>query len=527
MNNVKVNLPTQLAGLLDAETYPHPVMAIRVIETHISWVILTGEYAYKIKRPVKFSFLDFTTLAQREFFCREELRLNQRFAPQLYIDVCPIVRRGTRLQMNGAGEALEFAVRMRQFDPACELGILLENGHVTIKEIVAFGNTLAASHTSLPRMPSNLEPGRTRSILLDNARECLEATRDNASRESVRQCAWRLREEIQRLQELLVVRDKLGFVRECHGDLHASNVARIDGRLLAFDCLEFNEEFRRIDIAQEVAFLTMDLCAYGRATLASAFVNTWLMATGDYQACECLDLYEAHYALVRAKVGALAATRADGRERNAATNRQHVFVSIAAARLHRKPPLLILMHGLSGSGKSWLAERLARELPAIHIRSDLERKRLAGLQQLEASHSGIASELYAADQTERVYQRLNQCARHALSGARTAIVDASFLQRSARQQFVRSAAELGVRIVTVACQAPGAMLKARIETRASTGLDPSEANVEVLDWQRQQMEPVVEDEHLAVIDAHTERVSVLHDVLTQLQAHIADCGISG
>ena len=345
--------------------------------------------------------------------------------------------------MNGAGEAPEFAVRMRQFDPACELGILLENGHVTIKEIVAFGNTLAASHASLPRMPSNLEPGRTRGILLDNARECLEATRDDASRESVRRCGWWLRDEIQRLQELLVIRDNAGFVRECHGDLHASNVARVDSRLLAFDCLEFKQEFRRIDIAQEIAFLAMDLCAYGRATLASAFVNTWLMATGDYQACECLDLYEAHYALVRAKVGALAATRADGRERNAAMNRQHVFVSIAAARLQRKPPLLILMHGLSGSGKSWLAERLARELPAIHIRSDVERKRLAGLQQLEASHSGIASELYAADQTERVYQRLNQCARHALSGARTAIVDARFLQRSARQQFVRSAAELG------------------------------------------------------------------------------------
>lgn len=524
---MKVNLPTPLAGLRDAATYPHPTAAIRVIETHISWVILTGQYAYKVKRPVKFSFLDFTTLAQREYFCREELRLNQRFAPDLYVDVCPIVRHGTKLRMNGAGEPVEFAVRMRQFDPSCELGILLENGQVTIEEIVAFGKSLAASHESLPRMPSELEPHRTQGIILDNARECLEATQDPVTRDSVRQCTWWLHDELRRVQVLLVVRDKLGFVRECHGDLHASNVARIDGRLLAFDCLEFKQELRRIDIAQEIAFLAMDLCAYGRATLASAFVNAWLMATGDYQACECLNLYEAHYALVRAKVSALAAARADGRERHAARNRQHVFVGIAAARLQRQPPLLVLMHGLSGSGKSWLAERLARELPAIHVRSDVERKRLAGLQQLDASQSGIASELYAADQTERVYERLAVCARHALNGARAAIVDASFLRRAARQRFIRLATELGVRIVIISCQAPGAMLQARIATRAASGLDPSEATVEVLEWQRRQAEPVADDEHLPVIDAHTERSSVLHDVMTQLRTHAGHCGICG
>ncbi len=501
------SLPPHLTGLLDSGAYAHPTREIRIIETHISWVVLTGDYAYKIKRPVRFPFLDFTSLARREFFCREELRLNQRFATELYLAVCPIVRRGQSLQMNGAGEAVEFAVRMRQFDAANELGFLLEHGHVSIEEIEEFGRAMADVHETLPRLPSHSEPQRTRRILLENAAECGPD----------KNIGWCLRDELDRLRDLLVQRDAEGFVRECHGDLHASNVARIDGRLRAFDCLEFEPEFRRIDVAHELAFLAMDLCAHSRPTLASAFVNAWLARSGDYQACECLNLYEAHCALVRAKVAGLNALRVEARGRAALVDRRSAFMTIANERLRRRAPALVLMHGLSGSGKSWLAQRLARELPAICIRSDIERKRLAGLEAHSSSGSDIGSKLYSATQTEIVYERLTRLARCVLSGARTTIVDATFAGRDVRRQFVSLAGELGISVVIVACQAPLEVMRTRIVARHSAAQDASEATLAVLDWQRQREAPLTADEGVEVIEAHTERVDVLHDVLTRLR----------
>lgn len=512
---VSAGLPQHLAGLLDPASYSHPTREIRVVETHASWVILTGDYAYKIKRPVRFPFLDFTTLKRREQFCQEELRLNRRFAAPLYLQVCPVVQHGAGVQMNGIGEAIEFAVRMRQFDTATELGTLLDHGQVSIADIEDFGVALARIHRTLPQLSSNREPHRTTQLLLENAAQCIAATAGETDRARVRQCAWLMRDELARLGAVLARRDQEGFVRECHGDLHVSNVARIDGRLQAFDCLEYEPEFRRIDVAQEIAFLAMDLAAHSRSTLASAFLNAWLSETGDYHACECLDLYEAHCALVRAKVAALNAAHADGHDRILSLERQRALVTIASARLQRNPPLLILMQGLSGSGKSWLAQRLARELPAMSIRSDLERRRLAGLAPQAQSGAGIASGLYAPDMSDEVYRHMAGLARAVLRGGRHVIVDAAFLRRSSRQLFVALAAEYGLMPVVVACEAPLPTLRARIGQRGARGDDPSEATVEVLEWQRHHAEAIAADEGLEVIVAHTD-AHPLHDVLTRL-----------
>jgi aminoglycoside phosphotransferase family enzyme/predicted kinase len=512
---VSAGLPQHLAGLLDPASYSHPARDIRVVETHTSWVILTGDYAYKIKRPVRFPFLDFTTLARRELFCQEELRLNRRFAAPLYLQVCPVVQHGARVQMNGVGEVIEFAVRMRQFDAAAELGTLLEHGQVTIADIEDFAVALARIHRTLPQLPSNREPQRTTQLLLENAAQCMAATAGDTACARVRQCAWQMRDELARLGAVLARRDQEGFVRECHGDLHVSNVARIDGCLQAFDCLEYEPEFRRIDVAQEIAFLAMDLAAHSRSTLASAFLNAWLSETGDYHACECLNLYEAHCALVRAKVTALNAARAAGHDRIPLLDRQRALIGIAHARLQRDPPLLILMQGLSGSGKSWLAQRLARELPAISIRSDLERRRLAGLAPQAQSGAGVASGLYAPSVSDEVYQHMAGLARAVLRGARHVIVDAAFLRRSSRRLFAALATEYGLVPVVVACEAPLPTLRARIERRGARGDDPSEATLEVLEWQRQHAEPIAADEGLEVIVADTG-ARPLHDVLTRL-----------
>ena len=516
-----MSLPPHLVGLLEPAAYAHPIRDLRVVETHSSWVILTGDYAYKIKRPVRFPFLDFTTLAGRELYCREELRLNRRFAGPMYLQVCAIVKHGARLQMDGVGEPVEFAVRMRQFDTADELATLLEHGQVTIAEIEDFGVALAAIHGTLPQLPSHREPERTTQMLLENATQCLAATANDADGVRVRQCVLQMQDELARLGAVLARRDRQGFVRECHGDLHAGNVARIDGRLQAFDCLEYQAEFRRIDVAQEIAFLAMDLAAHARPTLASAFLNAWLGATGDYHACELLSLYEAHCALVRAKIAALTARSAEGRDRIELLDRQHMFSGIASARLQRNPALLILMQGLSGSGKSWLAQRLARELPGMVIRSDLERKRLAGLAGQAQSGAGIASGLYAPAASDRVYQHMASLARAVLRGGRHVIVDAAFLRRDLRQVFSTVAAEYGLDAVVVACEAPLATLRSRIEQRGARGGDPSEATLEVLEWQRQHAEAIAADEGFRMIVAHTDDCP-LHPVLSRLSEFMVD-----
>jgi aminoglycoside phosphotransferase family enzyme/predicted kinase len=512
-------LPEHLLGLMRPQAYAHPVRGLRVIETHISWVVLTGDYAYKIKRPVQFSFLDFRALERREFYCREELRLNQRFAPELYLDVCAVTESAEGVQFGGDGKPIEFAVRMRQFAPSDELSALLAHDGLTAVDLSRFGKELAQIHASLPRGTSHAEPERTRGILLTNAAECRNAAVDATARDRVASCIWQLSAAFERLRCTLQQRDLAGFVRECHGDLHVSNVARVDGRLRAFDCLEFEPEFRRIDVAHEIAFLSMDLAAHGCVPLASEFVNAWLSESGDYEACKLLDLYEAHCALVRAKVAGLNVPRVTARERPALVAKQRAFLRLASERLSRPRPRLILMHGLSGSGKSWLAAQLARELPAIWLRSDVERKRLAGLAPLAASHSGVGGELYSHSQSELTYRTLLHHARSVLSGARTAIVDATFLTRSQREPFVELAEELGVPALVVACSAPDTVVDARVNDRARAGADASEATLEVLAWQRQRLDPVVADELLRVVSARTERKDVLADTLRQLQGN--------
>ncbi len=496
-------LPPALAELASIAAYPHPVSSLQVIETHISWIILTGPYAYKIKRPVQYPFVDFRSLERREFFCREELRLNRRFAPDVYLAVVRVVRHAGKLKVGGEGELVDFAVQMRQFDPALELSMLVERGTATLAELGAFGASLGAVHASVPVHRRTHEQQRTARILLDNAGQCRRATRDADIRGRLDGIASRLQQRLDETADVIESRAQGGCVRECHGDLHMSNVARIDGRLQAFDCLEFEPEFRHIDVAQELAFLCMDLQVHDRADLASGFLNAWLAATGDYGAVELLDLYEAHCALVRAKVCALNLDRPAVRDREALRERQVRCIAHAEWRLTGSRPRLLLMHGLSGSGKSWLAERLAIALPAIHLRSDIERKRLAGLAAQDSSDSAAGEGLYSEQATSATYDHLRELAAGVLRGGRVALVDATFLSRASRALFVQLAAGFGIKSQLIHCQAPDEVLRTRVSARARSGGDPSEADLDVLGWQRQHLQSVTADEGLETISIDT------------------------
>jgi len=479
-----------------------------LIETHISWVILTGDFAYKIKRPIRLPFVDYREPAARRFYCEEELRLNRRFAPELYLGVSTITRSPDRLQMDGGGVVCDYAVRMRQFASADELGRLLQHDQVQPDELTRFGRELWAVHRGI--VPAAAAPRfeRWRELLAENARQCVDVLRDPALRQRAAACGAGLATAATALQPLFEARAAAGCARECHGDLHISNVARIGGRLVAFDALEFDPGFRLMDVAQEVAFLSMDLCTHGYVAHGAAFLNGWLAASGDYPACELLNVCEAHWALVRAKVLEIAGAHA----------RVDRFLAHAEQRLHPARPRLILMHGWSGSGKSWVAGQLSQLLPAVWIRSDVERYRVVSHAADAPGEDAVAAGAYSPANVAAVYRHLGAMAAHALRGGRSVIVDASFLARAQRAEFARLAVAQGASLAVIACEAPEAVLRARIGKRQRLGADASEAGVDVLRWQQTTGQAIATDERLPVIHVRTDQEDALDQALRQLHA---------
>jgi hypothetical protein len=480
-------------GELSPTAFPHPVTRFRVIETHISWVVLTGSFAYKIKKPVRYDFLDASTLARRRELCKEELRLNRRLAPDLYVDVLPLTREGGQLKVGGPGSAVEYAVRMREFDPCEELATQLDAGKVWLSDVRALAIKIAEFHrhaaVAAPESPLG-DVASIRDQIVDNVavlERCLEQSEDIAA---IRQLDDWLRRSLAESSPLLALRKRDGAVRECHGDLHAHNIVRWRQQWTPFDCIEFNPELRWIDVISDVAFLFMDLVAHGRRDLAHGFLSRYLEETGDYQGLRVLPLYAVYRALVRAKVDALGAKSASAEGARALRERQARRMRVAADLSRPRLPALLITHGVAACGKSWLSERLIPELQAVRVRSDLERKRLAGMEALEVSRSGIGENLYDAAVTERLYARLRECAESALAGGLNVIVDAAFLGAAQREQFRQLATQQQVPFLILSCHAGTATLDARLDERAGAGLDPSEATRAVLDHQLATLEPL-------------------------------------
>ncbi len=492
--------PTFLNDLLRPAAYPHRCDTIELIETHISWVLLAGDYAYKIKKPVDFGFLDFSTLERRRYFCEEELRLNRRFAESLYVDVVKVTRAATA-RIGGDGEAIEWAVQMRRFPSDMQLDRRLDAGKLTNAELAQFGATLARIHSELPRAPVDSLFGTT-AAAVEPVRENFEQIRRSVFA-SVRPDllaeldAWSKTEHA-RVGSLIEQRRRDGFVRECHGDLHLSNLVRLDDGIHAFDCIEFSESLRWIDLISDAAFLMMDCCVRGREDLGYAFLDRYFEGTGDYAGGALLDFYLVYRSMVRAKVAALQAQREDDVEM---LRRFEAHLDFARDRALRSRPAMILMCGVSGSGKSWLAQRLVERVPAVRIRSDVERKRMAALEPLQRSESPLDQGLYSQDMTDALYAHLERVADALVSGGERVIVDATFLSAARRAAFRALADKRGVGFVIVHCAAPRAVLVERIARRRSSHDDPSEADIDVLDAQLTHYElPASDDAAVVTLD---------------------------
>ena len=473
-------------GLTSPEAYPHPIVTpVRVVETHISWVLLTGPLAYKIKKPLHLSFLDYSTLERRRICCEEEVRLNRRYAPDLYLGVASIGGTPDSPRIDSAGPALEYAVRMRQFDTSEELDALLTDSRVQPGELAALGKHVADFHAGAACVDSAQpygRPERVHQVTLDNfteLRRLPEAGRWGKELRSLED--WVNATHGQR-RALMSTRRAEGRVRECHGDLHCANVVRWQGALTPFDGIEFDPGLRYLDVMNDLAFLTMDLAARGRPDLRHAVLQAWAEALGDFGGLPLLPYFEAYRALVRAKVAALRALQSpsDDPVRESAIASAAHYLDWVAAQICRSPPVLILTCGLSGSGKTWLARGVAAELQALHVRSDVERKRLAGLAPLEGSRSPPDGGIYTLDFNTRTYARLLDCARDALNGGESVIVDAAFLRREERRSLLELARSVAVPATILHCRAPAEVMRQRVAERGRAGQDASEAGLDVL-----------------------------------------------
>ena len=492
-------------ALLNPECYPCAGTDVELQETHISWVFLTGDYAYKVKKPVVMDFLDFRTLESRRHYCNEELRLNRRFAPDLYLDVMEI--RGSREtpQVGGSGPLIDYALRMRRFPQGALASSLLLRGELAPRLLTDFAAHLARLHSSLPAVRPASGYGTPESVLhhalasFNDIAPLLEESDDIDVLSEL--WDWTEREFLNRYGEL---RDRhaRGMVRECHGDLHLGNIVAIHGSLVPFDCIEFSPSLRWNDVMSDVAFLVMDLIERGASQPAWTFTNAYLEATGNYSGLAVLRFYVVYRAIVRAKIHLLRSRQpglaAADASRLIGAYRDYIRVARRCTLLEK--PSLVLMHGLSGSGKSTLAAELATHLGAVRIRSDIERRRLHGLPPLAHSDSTVGGGLYDPEASDGTYRRLAEAAQAVLGGGYTAIVDAAFLRRSQRARLADVASSLGAPVAIVDVQAPEALLRSRIKAR--TG-DPSEATVEVLERQIATAEAISPCEGRAVITADT------------------------
>ncbi|WP_218080763.1 bifunctional aminoglycoside phosphotransferase/ATP-binding protein [Anthocerotibacter panamensis] len=497
------SFPPLIQAMLEPAFYPHPVEQVRLVQTHISYVFLTGALAYKVKKPVDFGFLNFTTLAFRDFYTHEELRLNQRLAPQVYQQVLPITRTGDSFQLGGSAEVVDYALQMREFDQEQLLSNLFLKGAVTLEHMASLGRQIAAFHQQALindhiRSFGALEAVRTpvdqnyeqtaRYIGRVQTEEQFTLTKAYTDRFFVEQVA------------LLQQRVRTDKIREGHGDLHLGNICLIDGKPVVFDCIEFNEPFRMIDVMSDAGFLVMDLIARERPDLANRFLNTYLEWTGDWAGVQLLPLHLSYRAYVRAKVTSflLDDPSVGEEQKEQAAQSARSYYHLAYQFTQPKTPKLYLTQGRSGSGKSTVAQTLALYTQAIHLRSDAVRKHLAGYPLLEK----LPAAFYSTEFSQQTYDQLIILAEGLLKAGFNVILDAKYDRVEQRAGAFALAERLGVPLKVLACRCSDATLKARLDAR--TG-DIADADASLIAAQKQAQEEFTSEEQDRVLFINTEQ----------------------
>lgn len=503
-------VPPLIAALMQPARYPHPVDRVELVQTHGAWVLLAGAFAYKIKKPVRFPFMDFGTLGARRHACETEIRVNRRFqqhdrpATHLYLGVLSLVGTPDQPRWGQLGDrlpAIEYAVQMRRFDEAARLDHVCRRGELTAEHVAGLARRMAAFQARAAAAGKSQPWGHATAAMrwprdtFTTLRAMMKAPADAALVQALSD--W-TEQRFVAIEPLLSRRRQKERVREGHGDLHLANLVLIDGEVLPFDAIEFNDELRWIDVASDMAFCWMDLLDHDQPGLANALLSEWLDASGDVSAPTVWSFFASYRAGVRAKVAAIRAGQLAGSpEADEHLAEARRYLALAQDIAHPPAPRLVITHGLSGSGKTWASGRwLQSETSgrAIRLRSDVERKRLHGVSPLAASGSGLNTGLYRPQAHEETYASLRARARMLLQDGWSVVVDAAFLREAERRSFAELAEAEGCPFHILACEAPADELRRRISARQAAGRDASEATLAVLEQQFGWLEPLGEAE---------------------------------
>lgn len=478
-----MELARLIGALSDPAAYPGAVGEVEVRQTHISAVFLTGGHAYKVKKPVEFGFLDFGTLARRRHYCEEEVRLNRRLAPEVYVGVVPVTCGGTGLRMEGEGEVVEWAVKMRRLPDEATLQSRLERGEVGAPVVEALARKIAAFHAGSESGPRVAAFGRF-GVVAGNARENFEQSTGHVGTtvsQGVFARTQALTEEaLARNRPLIEGRAERGVPRDTHGDLRLGHVYHFPDReppgdLVVIDCIEFNERFRFADPVADMAFLVMGLKLQGDPDLARAFTEAYFGASGDAEGRALVPFYTSYRAAVRGKVEGLKLARPEVSEADRAVAQAKARGSwlLALGELEEpgRRPCLVLVGGLPGTGKSTLARALAELAGFCVIRSDLVRKELAGVGGRGQGPPPFGEGIYSAEWTERTYAECLRRAEGLLFEGKRVLVDANFREEAWRRAFLEAATRWGAPGTFLLCQAEPSVVGQRLAGRRGDASD--------------------------------------------------------
>lgn len=487
---------TMIKSLLKREAYPEPTLSVEMVQTHVSWIFLTDTHAYKVKKPVDFGFLNFSTIDRRRFYCNEEVRLNRRLCPEIYEGVVEVRETPAGAAFHGEGPVIDYAVRMRRLPAERMLDRLVAKGDISSADMANVARIIADFHRNAPTSPAISVYGQLDRIMFnwqENFEQMVTFEDTTLSAEELAMIRTWASSFAAENADLFDQRVAEGFIRECDGDIHLENICMTDGKVCIFDCIEFNERFRCCDTAADVAFLLMDLDYHGRHDLAEVVIAAYREASGDNGMMELIDFYKIYRAFVRGKVESFRLNDGgiDLHERELARGRAVRYFRLARGYIERRRlrPTLFITCGVMGSGKSSLAGQLAFELGIACFNSDVIRKRLAGIRPDTPAPADYGTGLYDRQTGTATYAELLRLADTELGAGRSVIIDASFMRRADRAECSalagrRSAACV---ILHVVCGEPE--LRRRLTERSTSGTSVSDGRVELLDRQLQEFEP--------------------------------------
>lgn len=512
----------QLKSLLQPGAYPDPVKEVQLIQTHVSWIFLAGEFAFKVKKPVDFGFLNFSTLDRRMFYCQEEVRLNRRLCPEIYLGVIPLRKAGGGLSFTGDGTVVDYAVKMVRLPAERMADRLLAVGELTGDDVTRIATEVAEFHRKAERSGEINGYGSLESIGRnwdENFRHVEAFVGITIGRSDLRMLRGWVGEFMAAKAGLFAARIDDGFIRDCDGDIHLENICLTD-RVYIFDCIEFNNRFRYSDTAADIAFLLMDLESRGRRDLADLFLNQYLADSGDRGALPLIPFYKTSRAVVRGKVESLRLkdpTIPDG-EKQAARERAVRYFHLARGYVLRERLVasVIVICGLSGSGKSTIATELGLQLGLDVLSSDILRKELAGIPPLQRMIDGDEGGLYTTARNEATYGELMARADRYLAAGKSVIVDATFRRSEDRQVLRRLADAHGVALHLFLVECAEKIVRQRLGERVRQDRSVSDADWGVYLQQKKEFEPLMEREAGVTVDGTASTADAVDRILVAM-----------